>query len=112
MTQRGASFLGVLGWALATAGRKGEARTILEELRARPAGLGVVSEAWLLGALGEIDAAFEVLARAEDEYQAMLYYTGLPGFDPLRADPEIRSVAGEAGAAVRPRSRGDLISFA
>ena len=28
----------VLGWALATAGRKGEARKLLEELRARPAG--------------------------------------------------------------------------
>ena len=46
-----------LGWALATAGRKGEARTILEELRARPpAAPAVVSEAWLLGALGEVDA--------------------------------------------------------
>ena len=92
-------FLGVLGWALATAGRKGEARTLLEELRARPAGAPtVVSEAWLLGALGEIDAAFEVLARAEEECQAFLYYTGLPGFDPLRADPRFAAAAGEAGA--------------
>jgi hypothetical protein len=64
---RGAHFLGSLGWALATAGRQAEARAILEELRARPPGSPtVVSEAWLLGALGEVDAAFEVVARAEE----------------------------------------------
>jgi len=109
MTQRGSSFLGVLGWALATAGREGEARTLLEELRARPAGLPVVSEAWLLGALGEIDAAFEVLARAEDECQALLYYTGLPGFDSLRADARFGALLERLGlspsteAAARPR---------
>ncbi len=88
ISERGAaSFLGVLGWALAAAGRKGEARTLLQEMRALTAAPHFVWEGWLLGALGEIDAAFEVLARAEDEYQAMLYYTGLPGFDVLRADP-------------------------
>jgi TolB-like protein/cytochrome c-type biogenesis protein CcmH/NrfG len=88
VTHRAPFFLGVLGWALATAGRKDEARKILEELRARPAGSPTaVSEAWLLGALGEIDDAFEVLARAEEEYQGLLSYTGLPSFDSLRADP-------------------------
>jgi hypothetical protein len=46
-----------------------------------------VSEAWLLAALGEVDAAFDVIARAEEECVAYLYFTGLPGFDPLRADP-------------------------
>ena len=86
-------FLGLLGWALATAGRKDEARTLLEELRARPAAAPtIVSEGWLLGALGEIDAAFEVLARAEDECQLWLYYTGLPAFDPLRADPRFAAL--------------------
>jgi TolB-like protein/Tfp pilus assembly protein PilF len=88
ISRRGAHFLGTLGWALATAGRPSEARTILGELRARPPGAPtVVSEAWLLGALGEIDAAFEVVARAEEEYLAFLYFTGDPGFDPLRTDP-------------------------
>ena len=38
MSHRGAGlFLGVLGWALAVAGRQGEARTLLQELRALPA---------------------------------------------------------------------------
>ena len=93
VTRRAPFFLGLLGWALATAGRTDEARALLEELRARPAAAPtVVSEAWLLGALGEIDAAFEVLARAEDEYQAFLYFTGFPGFDPLRADPRFAAL--------------------
>jgi tetratricopeptide (TPR) repeat protein len=87
VSHRGAHFLGSLGWALATAGRADEARKILEELRARPKGSpAVVSEAWLLGALGEVDAAFDVMARAEEECVAYLYFTGLPGFDPLRTD--------------------------
>jgi len=84
--RKAALFLGVLGWAFAVAGRQGEARTVLWELRALPGTPNFVSEAWLLGALGERDAAFEALARAEAEYQAMLYYTGLPGFDSLRTD--------------------------
>jgi hypothetical protein len=47
---------------------------------------------WLLGALGEIDAAFEVVARAEEECLAYLYFTGDPGFDPLRSDPRFRAL--------------------
>ncbi len=39
VSYRAPFFLGVLGWAFATAGRKDEARKILEELRARPRGL-------------------------------------------------------------------------
>ena len=99
MAHRAPHFLGTLGWALATAGRKDEARTILEELRARPPGSpAVVGEAWLLGALGEIDAAFDVIARAEDECLAYLYFTGLPGFDSAPRGSAIRGAAGEAGS--------------
>jgi hypothetical protein len=90
-------FLGVLGWALAAAGRNDEARKILEELRARPAGSPTASEAWLLGALGEIDEAFDVLARAEEEHQGLLCYTGLPGFDSLRADPRFGALLERLG---------------
>ncbi len=98
VSHRAPFFLGVLGWALATAGRKDEARKILEELRARPAASPTaVSEAWLLGALGEIDEAFDVLARAEEEHQGLLCYTGLPGFDPLRADPRFAALLGRLG---------------
>src|SRR6266542_4251588 len=98
VSRRAPFFLGVLGWALATAGRKDEARKILEELRARPAASPTaVSEAWLLGALGEIDDAFDVLARAEEEYQGLLCYTGLPGFDPLRTDPRFGALLERLG---------------
>lgn len=91
-------FLGVHGWALAIAGRDGEARAILAELRARPAGSPTaVSEAWLLGALGEIDVAFDVLARAEDEHQGLVCYTGAPGFDPLRSDPRFTALVKRLG---------------
>ena len=93
ISQRGPFFLGALGWALATAGRTDAARAILAEMRARPAtSPTVVSEAWLLGALGENDDAFAVMARAEEECQGLLCYTGLPGFDPLRSDPRFTAL--------------------
>ena len=57
VARRAPFFVGVLGWALAAAGRSDDARAVLEELRARPAGSPTaVSEAWLLAALGEVDA--------------------------------------------------------
>jgi tetratricopeptide (TPR) repeat protein len=85
---RGGFIHGALGWAPAAAGRIDESRAILDELRARPTSApAVVSEAWLLAALGEKDTAFQVLERAEVEHQAMLVLVGFPGFEPLRADP-------------------------
>jgi TolB-like protein/Flp pilus assembly protein TadD len=98
VAHRGPDFLGLLGWALATAGRKDEARTFLEELRTRPAEAPqIVSEGWLLGALGEVDAAFDVFARAEEQNQLWLYYSGLPGFDLLRADPRWSALLARLG---------------
>jgi hypothetical protein len=53
LSRRAAFFLGLLGWAFAAAGRGGDARAFLEELRARPVEAPTaVSEAWLLAALG------------------------------------------------------------
>ena len=67
VTGRAPHFLGVLGWALAMAGRTVDARALLAELQTRPPEMpALVAEAWLLGALGQIDEAFDVLARAEE----------------------------------------------
>ena len=103
LSRRAAFFLGLLGWAFAAAGRGGDARAVLEELRARPGEAPTaVPEAWLLAALGETDAAFEVLARAEDERQAFLNYTGLPGFDPLREDDRFALLEERLGRPTGP----------
>jgi TolB-like protein/cytochrome c-type biogenesis protein CcmH/NrfG len=98
VAHRGGDFVGLLGWVLATAGREDEARTLLNELRTRPAEAPqIVSEGWLLGALGEIDAAFDVFKRAEEKNQLWLYYTGVPGFDPVRTDPRFAALCSRLG---------------
>jgi len=50
------------------------------------------------------DAAFEVLARAEDERQAFINYTGFPGFDPLRNDPRFDAFVARIGGGSATRS--------
>lgn len=103
-THRAPFFVGLLGWALATTGRKDAARPLLEELRARPADAPtIVSEAWLLGALGDLDAAFTVLVRAEEEGQLFLYFHGWPTFDPMREDPRFAALTNRLGLAGGPR---------
>jgi len=87
-SRRAPFFVGLLGWTYAASGRHEKARPFLEELQQRPDGQpALVSEVWLLGALGEKDAAFDLLARAQDEFQAYALYIGMPGFDTLRDDP-------------------------
>jgi hypothetical protein len=74
---------------------------LLAELRTRPAEAPqIVSEGWLLGALGEIDAAFEVFKRAEEKNQLWLYYSGVPGFDPVRTDPRFAALVQRLGLPV------------
>ena len=104
VTHRAPIFVGLLGWALATAGRKDEARPLLVELRARPATAPtIVTEGQLLGALGDLDAAFEVLAKAEEEGQLFLYFHGWPTFDPLRGDPRFPALVARLGLSGGPR---------
>jgi TolB-like protein/Tfp pilus assembly protein PilF len=84
---RGGFIHGALGWAFAEIGRATDARQVLSLIQARPASApAVVSEAWILGKLGETDAAFRVLERAEAEHQPSLAFIGMPGFDSLRSD--------------------------
>ncbi|PYS97823.1 MAG: hypothetical protein DMF63_18565 [Acidobacteria bacterium] len=87
-SRRAPFFVGLLGWTYAVSGQREMALSLLQELQQRPDGQpALVSEVWLLGALGEKDAAFDLLARAQDEFQAYVLYLGMPGFDSLREDP-------------------------
>lgn len=89
---------GTLGWAFAAAGRTGEARGVLEALRARAVpGATVLSEAWLLAALGETEDAFGVLRRATDGNLLLAPFIGMPGYDPLRADPRFEAFVESLG---------------
>ena len=88
VSRRTGFFLGLLGWALAVAGRTEEAKDILEEIRLRPAGSpSLVFEACILAELNDIEAAFAMLSRAAEEFAPMAYYLGLPCFDGFRDDP-------------------------
>ena len=98
VTHRAPFFVGLLGWVLATAGRTEAARPLLEELHTRPATAPtIVSEAWLHGALGDLDDAFTVLVRAEEEGQLFLYFHGWPTFDPMRKDPRFAALVDRLG---------------
>jgi TolB-like protein/Tfp pilus assembly protein PilF len=81
-------FLGLLGWALAAAGRTGAAQKISAEFSARSGQEygTMVGIAWLLAELGEVERAWEILWKAEEERQPLALFLGLPGFDRLRAD--------------------------
>ena len=103
VSRRAGFFLGVLGWALAVAGRTEEANAILAELRNRPAGApSLVSEVWLLSALGDKEAAFKLLEKAEGEHQAFVYYVGLAGFDVLRGDSRLNDLIRRNGLPEQP----------
>ena len=107
VTRRGAFFVGLLGWALAAAGRKDDARVLLEELRARPADVPtVVSEAWLLALLDEQDAAFEVLARGR-RAPVLPPLLRAPRLRSASRRPEVRRVSREAGPASKAAAAPD-----
>ncbi len=98
LSNRGAFIHGTLGWALAAAGRAEDASAVLAALRARPApATTALPEAWMLAALGDREGAWQVLDRACDEKQLLVPFTGLPGFDPLRADPRFAALQERLG---------------
>jgi TolB-like protein/Tfp pilus assembly protein PilF len=89
---------GVRGWVLASAGRVGEAREVLESLRSRPAPCPtLVSEGWILAALGDREAAFAILEKAADQNQALVAHIGLPPFDALRSNPRFGALVKRMG---------------
>jgi TolB-like protein/Tfp pilus assembly protein PilF len=93
----GGSFLwrSVLGHACALAGRKDEAREILDELLA-PSNRGkVFSEhiAWIFAGLGEKEKALQWLEAACDARDPnMVMLKVWPAWDPLRAEPRFQAL--------------------
>jgi tetratricopeptide (TPR) repeat protein len=85
----------VLGHAYALAGRKGEAREILDELLA-PSNRGkVFSEhiAWIFAGLGEKEKALQWLEAAYDARDPnMVMLKVWPAWDPLRGEPRFQAL--------------------
>jgi tetratricopeptide (TPR) repeat protein len=86
-----ASLAGVYGLA----GRKGEARKLIDELKERARQRYVsgflIAEAY--GVLGEKDQAFTWLERAyEDHDQWMVFINAYPGLDLLRSEPGFQAL--------------------
>jgi tetratricopeptide (TPR) repeat protein len=88
------SLLGQLGHAYAAAGRRGEARRILERLKkqSRPLYLSYPIAEIYLG-LGDEDQALTRLEQAHKERSAwMIYIRVEPKWDPLRRDPRFQDL--------------------
>jgi serine/threonine-protein kinase len=102
------NHLAILSYVNGLAGRTGEARRLLGEIRAR-ASRGYASPIWsALAHLGlhEIDAAFEWLDRAYEERDgSLILVTASPEFDPLRSDPRFGALLKRMGLE---RGREDI----
>jgi DNA-binding SARP family transcriptional activator/Flp pilus assembly protein TadD len=88
-------MLGALGWALALAGARDEARDILRRMRriAESRQVAAYEIAVIHAALGEPDQAFDWLDRAYEERSAWLPYLRVePRLDPLRHDERFTSL--------------------
>lgn len=88
-------YKGGLGYAYAVAGRRAEARRLLEELKARSK-QGYVPWFYLAGiyaGLGDKDQAFANLEKAYEQHeQGLAVMNREPMFDPLREDPRYREL--------------------
>ena len=88
-------MLGALGWGLAMAGSRDEARDILERMHhiAESRQVAAYEIAVIYAALDERDQAFDWLDRAYEERSAWLPYIRVePRLDPLRGDERFTSL--------------------
>jgi|GEM_PF-542079 len=95
---------------LASCGHKAEAREVLSDLvRRRPEQWVTAYEiAVIYTLLGERDAAFEWLERAEEEHAVGLTYVGVdPRIDALRDDPRFAGLMARVSRSSAPAAGGD-----
>ena len=95
LSNRDAYYLGWLGWAYAMANRREPAETTLDELdvRARTTYVSAVFKAWILGALGRIDEAFDLLEQGYQERSPLLPWLVLPVYDAMRNDARFNDLS-------------------
>ena len=93
--------IGLLGYALARAGRRDEALQQLERLRDRAASQYVpaMATAYVHAGLGQLDEAFTLMHRACDEHDGWLTWTltFFPILDDLHADPRFAELRRRIG---------------
>ncbi len=89
-------YIGLLGGALARAGRRADAERVLTELVERAAREYVppYDKALVLAPLGRTDEALDALERAYEERNSLLWFRiHLPIFEPLRSTPRFKALA-------------------
>jgi tetratricopeptide (TPR) repeat protein len=95
--------VGLLGHALARAGRREEALQQLERLRDRAASGYVpsIAMAFIHAGLGQVDEAFALMNRSHDEHDNWLVFSlaHLPVLDDLRPDPRFQELRRRIGLA-------------
>lgn len=102
LSGRAARFLGYLGYAYARAGRREEARRMLDELAARRDERYVPPyfPALVHAGLGEVEAALDTLERAWDERDTMLRDLKVdPPWTVLHGEPRYEALLGRLGLA-------------
>ena len=87
ISKRAGFSVGILGWALARAGRRDEAESVLREMQEIPPAPVVPLQSALLAALDQTDYALELYSNAIDDFAPFAYYVQMPCFDDLRGDP-------------------------
>ena len=87
-----------LGTALAQAGERAKARTILNELENTSEYVSPCELAYLYAALGDREKAIASLEKAYDDHDLHLQYLKVDrNFDPLRIDPRFQDLLRRVG---------------